>query len=661
MVRPMMTFFEGLIFAITPLMAFLIGLGPKGFGLVGKYLMIMLWIQLWMPVMSIVNLYIHMAAGSKLTALQDAQAEDLVLNSFYGMHALDQTLQNYIATGSMLASSVPGITLMLIYGSAVTATSLAGKMSAGNTPTDNATPDLMKNGPVFQIEGMQKFNQVDGSRYTGADSAQDKMTAGQSMSSSIKSLDSEQKAASQSYGHSMGTAMMESAGSTQKAFKSAQEQIGDSATHQQSESAEYDYGMSLLEGSGLSQDQKSSIAASVGGTAAGSLGAGKGQTKAAAGLSAGISQKLELGETQSEELNSAIKDNFGKTESQQAAVTQSMAETQASGDENAFTKAFQLNENEGLINDAKESNTATQAYEASSQAAKSMDTSRTLSGGQMGQMALNNSGLRQDVDQFYQEYGDKGYNKEASELYDYYTNDLNMNEDQADYASKLMAIGQGEPLDNPEMAGTDAEIDGLNIMGQMFDGNFEQINPGEHEGISGNTQEEAAQRTKPAKDIDHDLLSGASNLDELATIATENARGLEPVDVNALEGYEGFKKGALADFSEEKQGMMAAYILDGMSEEQLESAERRADDLPQQAMEVAGSFGDGFASGDRAHEVGNDIVDENPGRYDDTSYSDFANMGEGEQKELMSDLTSDFKEKYQEEGFSERMAGHMAA
>jgi hypothetical protein len=36
-------------------------------------------------------------------------------------------------------------------------------------------------------------------------------------------------------------------------------------------------------------------------------------------------------------------------------------------------------------------------------------------------------------------------------------------------------------------------------------------------------------------------------------------------------------------------------------------------------------------------------------------------MGEGEQKELMSDLTSDFKEKYQEEGFSERMAGHMAA
>jgi hypothetical protein len=46
-VRPMMTFFEGLIFAITPLMAFTIALGPAGIAMTGKYLLFALWIQLW--------------------------------------------------------------------------------------------------------------------------------------------------------------------------------------------------------------------------------------------------------------------------------------------------------------------------------------------------------------------------------------------------------------------------------------------------------------------------------------------------------------------------------------------------------------------------------------------------------------------------------------
>jgi hypothetical protein len=59
LVRPMMTFFEGLIFAITPLMAFPIALGPAGIAMTGKYLLFALWIQLWMPIMAIINLYLH--------------------------------------------------------------------------------------------------------------------------------------------------------------------------------------------------------------------------------------------------------------------------------------------------------------------------------------------------------------------------------------------------------------------------------------------------------------------------------------------------------------------------------------------------------------------------------------------------------------------------
>lgn len=65
-VRPMMTFFEGLIFAITPLMAFTIALGPAGIAMTGKYLLFALWIQLWMPILAIINLYLHMAIAGDM-------------------------------------------------------------------------------------------------------------------------------------------------------------------------------------------------------------------------------------------------------------------------------------------------------------------------------------------------------------------------------------------------------------------------------------------------------------------------------------------------------------------------------------------------------------------------------------------------------------------
>ncbi len=85
-VRPMMTFFEGLIFAITPLMAFTIALGPAGIAMTGKYLLFALWIQLWMPIMAIINLYLHMAIAGDLDALQ--HTANLTLPSILALYKL---------------------------------------------------------------------------------------------------------------------------------------------------------------------------------------------------------------------------------------------------------------------------------------------------------------------------------------------------------------------------------------------------------------------------------------------------------------------------------------------------------------------------------------------------------------------------------------------
>ena len=83
-VRPMMTFFEAFLFAISPLMMFAIGLGPVGIRMVGKYLMFALWIQLWKPILAVINLYIIMAVQGKLDALQAAGTGDTPLPSLSG-------------------------------------------------------------------------------------------------------------------------------------------------------------------------------------------------------------------------------------------------------------------------------------------------------------------------------------------------------------------------------------------------------------------------------------------------------------------------------------------------------------------------------------------------------------------------------------------------
>lgn len=166
-VRPMMTFFEGFIVAITPMMAFVVTLGATGINMVGKYLLMLIWIQLWMPILAIINLYLHLAATKKLSAL--AYYADMPSSSFAGIHAMDSVLQTWLATGGMLASSVPAISLLLVYGSAITATHLAGRLQGGDTINEQqVSPSLTSAAPVLQNQPLYQHSSLAGTHQTGA-------------------------------------------------------------------------------------------------------------------------------------------------------------------------------------------------------------------------------------------------------------------------------------------------------------------------------------------------------------------------------------------------------------------------------------------------------------------------------------------------------------
>lgn len=91
-VRPFLSFFEGFMYSITPVLAFLLVLGGIGISLGVKYILLILWIQLWMPVLSICNLYIIMSARGELAAQ--------TFTSFYSVDKLGQSLEHWMATAA---------------------------------------------------------------------------------------------------------------------------------------------------------------------------------------------------------------------------------------------------------------------------------------------------------------------------------------------------------------------------------------------------------------------------------------------------------------------------------------------------------------------------------------------------------------------------------
>ena len=162
-VRPILTFFEGFIYAITPIMGFLFVIGQFGIRLAVRYFQTVIWIQLWMPVMSICNLYIIMAARSEMASLGAGR-----LDSFYALNRIDDLISTWIATGGMLCTATPIIALFLVTGSTYAFTTLANRLGGGDHVNEKvASPDAVNVGAVHSQESWQSADSM-GMMRTGA-------------------------------------------------------------------------------------------------------------------------------------------------------------------------------------------------------------------------------------------------------------------------------------------------------------------------------------------------------------------------------------------------------------------------------------------------------------------------------------------------------------
>ena len=201
--RPMMAFIEGFFYAISPFAAIIILLGLFGLNIFFKYIMLLLWIQLWTPIMSIANLFIITSAKQALNplTLTDTTAEDGGAISTYYYETIVQVCQDKIAVGSMMLAATPVLSLMIISGSIYAFTSLTNRIAGADHFNEKTlAPDVVSPAPIMTMKQMFNGNQFG---FSNESKAQNQFNIGEGLSLEKSNTFSSMNSISNSLGSTM--------------------------------------------------------------------------------------------------------------------------------------------------------------------------------------------------------------------------------------------------------------------------------------------------------------------------------------------------------------------------------------------------------------------------------------------------------------------------
>ncbi|HCF3017734.1 TPA: conjugal transfer protein TraG N-terminal domain-containing protein [Pseudomonas aeruginosa] len=287
-IRPFMTFFEGFIYAITPIMAFVIVLGGFGISLVSKYLMILIWMNLWMPVLAIINLYALSTTQAKIEAILGGSFSVGTGLSFNQMRDMMPILETQIGIAGMLASAVPALCMFLVYGTSVAASGLATKLGGSDTINEKiASPDVVTPGGGLQMTS-QAVNDFNGTRASGSEANLGDMSMSSAMTKAVKSANSKMHAESATMQSQALSAFSTAYSNTKSIGEQASVGRGVQAAFGMSNDAAIQTALQDMENAGFTQTQRDAqiAALTAGWNASGGVKAGNG---AAASASAGVS------------------------------------------------------------------------------------------------------------------------------------------------------------------------------------------------------------------------------------------------------------------------------------------------------------------------------------------------------------------------------------
>lgn len=327
LVRPVLTWIEGFSYAITPLMAFTVLLGTPGIRMCGQYVLMLLWIQCWMPILAIANLYITLAAEGSLSALARSET---VTGSISAHYALNQEIQNWLAVGGMLASATPAIALMLVYGGSVTATHFLGRLQGGDVIDEKIlTPSLAGNAPLLTHDTRARHSPLKGLAVEGADGVLPSFSLDQGQGIEQRQGHRQAEHATESWSLDRRQTLSGSLG------VQSEGRIGHAASAQDATSqTETDQFIAATgeafsrryRTAGVSSDE---VATLIGSALQGQFGGGggKGGSAMAAGLSLALQERYQVGHQQADEMASDLSRQITEQQAISAARTHAVSQS----------------------------------------------------------------------------------------------------------------------------------------------------------------------------------------------------------------------------------------------------------------------------------------------------------------------------------------------
>lgn len=402
--RPMMTFFEGFIFAIGPFMAFAVALGPIGIAMVGRYLIFGLWIQLWLPILAITNLYLILAAQRAFEALSDQAG--VTLPSFRALYESDLLLQDYLATGGMLVASTPAISLMLIYGSAITATHLAGRLQSGDHVNERLTsPDVLQPQAAGTVGPLLQRTALGGTVAPGAAGLLWSFNLGHSAQATLRSAEQSAQQAQESFTASLSQALASSAAANhQTSLQSALGQRLD-ASYSRADAAVLSTAEELsrhFKDSHLSKDEFGTLL-----SAALQVGARTPQAVKSLGgeLAGRLQQQYNVTDAQASEIGMTIAQRAATDQQLRASFAEGLAYDIQQGQSDSYTEGLNRTESNQLAQQAQDVLTTSRSVERASQFAHQYGASASVGAIETSGLLLANPRLSERLEQVLDRFG----------------------------------------------------------------------------------------------------------------------------------------------------------------------------------------------------------------------------------------------------------------
>lgn len=218
-VRPIMAFMESFFYAITPFAAVFVMLGLFGMGLFFKYILLLIWVQMWLPTMAVANMFIMSAATRQMTALGTGYlASQPNMNnangslSFYMYDGMIGIAKDWVATGAMFQAATPLLSLIIITGSVYALTSLTGRMAGADHINEKVVaPDVVS--PAAAI-GMQSAYTADAFKAVLNGAKLPSINMGEILSNQKSFADEQSHQANRSLAHAISDRITEAGGYT---------------------------------------------------------------------------------------------------------------------------------------------------------------------------------------------------------------------------------------------------------------------------------------------------------------------------------------------------------------------------------------------------------------------------------------------------------------